>query len=351
MKKKFEFFSNPFEVYKETNLCGHLSNDIKFYHLNQKIPHKKTPNLFAVEKASVLGNSNIIVNKNSHAVFDSFVFSRVDNKIFGIDNKFESHENSPYIFFHYDKIKEFDEGIFLGGSWNIGHWLFNHLTKLIFFPENIMQKVPLLISDVGVKEHFLEFLNLFKIKKKNIIFLKKNTLYKFNKVYHPTMPWHVDLSGNMVITPYAIDFLRKKTVKTAKNIDKKIYIPRGNAKWRKVLNEKELINLLLKYNFKIIYPEHLSLNEQIKIGSETKWLITPFGASVNFFIFMPPGSSLLQLSSLDRKCMNQTKIFCKFSGINCFETKELSQNKFLELDDDVKINLKELEKFLKTLDF
>jgi capsular polysaccharide biosynthesis protein len=339
--KIFRFTPNPFECYMHENILG------KFDKVFQASSQLKNPSLFSINDGYILGNSNLVSNKDNQIVVDGFVFSFAPDKVFGTIDK-NINDKSKQITFNFSKEVELDPGFFIGGYNNIGHWLFNHLAKLVFYKHSL-EELKFFISDVGMPTKFIDYLRLFGIRKEQIVFLNENTLYKCHKIYHPLMPWHADIFGNVLFLPQAISFLRDKLVNGDDVPRKNIYIPRKNSKWRKILNEDELVNLLLKFDFDIIYPEKMSLEEQINIGGQTKTLLTGFGAAVNFFIFMQRGTNIIQLSSKDRPAMNILPYQAMVSGINCFETKEVPNDRKLGLDDDYHVNIANLEKHLKDL--
>lgn len=338
-QKKFHFSHNPFQAYVHEDNLG------KFDKIHQASSQAKNPSLFSLNEGYILGNSNLVSNINNQIVVDGFVFSFNPNKIYGSINK-DIDEKTKGITFHYSKEVKLEPGFFIGGFNNIGHWLFNHLAKLVFY-KNSFGKLKFFISDVGMPIKFVDYLKFFGISQDQIVFLESDVLYRSEKIYHPMMPWHADIFGNVLFLPQALKFLREKLTNCEYKPTKNIYIPRKNANWRKILNESELIELLSKFDFEIIYPENMSLEEQITIGSQTKNLITGFGAAINFFIFMQSGTNIIQLSSRDRTGMNVLPYQAYISNINCFETEETPPNEKLGLDDSYKVNILNLEKHLR----
>jgi capsular polysaccharide biosynthesis protein len=76
---------------------------------------------------------------------------------------------------------------------------------------------------------------------------------------------------------------------------KKFYVSRERARFRKVLNEKELESRLRHYGFEIIQPDDWTLSEQISAFSECSTLIGIHGAGLTNCLFMPPGGKVIEL--------------------------------------------------------
>ena len=75
----------------------------------------------------------------------------------------------------------------------------------------------------------------------------------------------------------------------------KIYIRRGDANYRKILNEADLISNLRKHDFEIINPQHFEILEQMKIFSNAKVIISPHGSNMSNLIFCKKGTKIIEI--------------------------------------------------------
>lgn len=75
----------------------------------------------------------------------------------------------------------------------------------------------------------------------------------------------------------------------------RLYISRGRASKRRLVNENEVIELLRKFGFKALRAEDLSFAEQIKAASRARLLVSNHGAGLTNMLFMPHDSSVLEL--------------------------------------------------------
>ena len=92
------------------------------------------------------------------------------------------------------------------------------------------------------------------------------------------------------------DFLFQNKKRPAPH--KLIYISRENAPRRKIINETELRDLLIKYGFEILSFEKISWKDQIEICHETKFLISLHGAGLTNMLFMQEKTSVLEFRKI-----------------------------------------------------
>jgi capsular polysaccharide biosynthesis protein len=75
----------------------------------------------------------------------------------------------------------------------------------------------------------------------------------------------------------------------------RIYISRGRAPKRRILNEDAVRELMEQFGFKTIYAEDHSFADQVRICSRARYLVSNHGAGLTNMLFMPVGSSVLEL--------------------------------------------------------
>lgn len=76
---------------------------------------------------------------------------------------------------------------------------------------------------------------------------------------------------------------------------RRIYITRRSARFRKIVNEFEVILVLQKYGFEIIEMELISFNDKIKMMNETSHLVSIYGAGLTNSLFMHAGTHVVEL--------------------------------------------------------
>lgn len=85
-------------------------------------------------------------------------------------------------------------------------------------------------------------------------------------------------------------------VKHDGNIERsRVYISRKYAHRRKVSNEDEVFQVMDCQGFRIVYLEQLSWLEQLGILKKTSIIVGLHGAGLTNMLFMPPGSTVLEI--------------------------------------------------------
>ena len=165
-------------------------------------------------------------------------------------------------------------------KWNhFGHWLPEHALKL--------RKINLLRKE-GMKNIKIIVEDEFPSWKMDVI--KRLGWTEEDVVYWDCSEMIVD---NLIVPSYPVpnydDFKWLKQSLFPQGLEltksKRVYLSRYKYPTRKVSNEDELVLMLKKYNFEIIYPEELSLEEQAKILNSSEIVIGPHGSALTNIIF------------------------------------------------------------------
>jgi hypothetical protein len=174
------------------------------------------------------------------------------------------------------------------------HWMLEVLPKFHLFSKSDLHIDYFIISklEFPFQKESLELLGLDFSK---LLFIDNETLYKAKNIIIASTPGEV---GNP--PKWALDYIRDN-LKSDENSNKpeKIYISRKNARYRRIVNEQELIPILKQRGYEIIFPEKLSLREQINTFSKAKVIVAPHGAGQTNLAFTPDNIKLIELFSPD----------------------------------------------------
>ncbi|NEQ76619.1 MAG: tetratricopeptide repeat protein [Okeania sp. SIO2C9] len=77
----------------------------------------------------------------------------------------------------------------------------------------------------------------------------------------------------------------------------RIYISRNKAKYRRVINEEKVIDLLNQYDFISIELETLSVVEQVALFANAKVIVSPHGSGLTNIMFCTPETTVIELVS------------------------------------------------------
>ncbi|MCC6372491.1 MAG: glycosyltransferase family 61 protein [Bacteroidia bacterium] len=131
----------------------------------------------------------------------------------------------------------------------------------------------------------------------NITSIKKGQYLFANKLL---VPYYLAGSGH--IHPGRVrevkHFFTEKI--TAINPVDKIYVSRSRQKARRVVNEEQVIDTLKALDFKIIYFEDYTFEEQVAIGKGAQIMVSSHGANLTNCLFMPSGAKVLELIRYDQ---------------------------------------------------
>lgn len=120
-------------------------------------------------------------------------------------------------------------------------------------------------------------------------------LFVKNLVMPEVKPWTPMLIPDQVFQ--IRDFLFSKFDISISDKEKRTYISRSDAKYKKLMNEDEVINVIEKYNFETVTMSDRSLKSQIKLMHETKYVMSITGASMANLLFLPMGATLIDLTN------------------------------------------------------
>lgn len=200
------------------------------------------------------------------------------------------------------KVKQtvhISKGIKIGGmfGFNFYHLLFQLLPRMMHTAE-IDKSIPLLVDrKVAEIGNMQQLVNWFNAEKREIIYLDEQTEYKVEELY-------VITSANLCIPNFkpgyslfepkskysieSIEMMRSVMLphRAAIKTPEKIYICRRNATKLRSYNEEELYAVVKDMGFVDVYPETMTVGEQIALFSNAKMIISPEGAALSNTMFI-----------------------------------------------------------------
>jgi capsular polysaccharide biosynthesis protein len=191
----------------------------------------------------------------------------------------------------------------------------------------------------------LEFLKILDITKEDIILVNTNT--KYNEIYISTSYTH-DIDSNLPPRKEIFDFY-KNIVNIVKYKYKPIkspqYIYISRRTWlhndfsnigtnyttrRKLVNENELVENLLKEGYEEVFTEKLTTIEKIQYFSNATNVIGAIGGGIANVLFSPKTTKLIAIISPTFLELNQRFKFC-LNTVNVFydmNTKHIEDTEF-----------------------
>lgn len=234
---------------------------------------------------------------------------------------------------------EVESGIFIGGSQNFGHAIFEDLTKVALADIALEDDTdyPPFIAWRGAKiAAFLDLLGYDHQEALPSVHIKGEAII-------PSCPLGRD--ANKVPYAYndAIHWARQRLKKFTLTQNRRLYLIR-KAAHRIVLNEDEVIQALEPFGFEAIDLSTYSLREQIDIISEAELTVCPVGASSPISLFASGG--WIELSPPTIHGFFGSQVFCAATGnpyerINCIP----DQN---HTDANITVPIERLKTIVKT---
>lgn len=192
----------------------------------------------------------------------------------------------PYIFphlLHRHKAKIIEAAVLYDGSAtrNLYHHLIETVCRLSMLPKtDLPMDIPIIVNKFVYNSPFFQYL-----------FSRSPYFKSFNWLIQEPHEW---LQVKKLYRPKALYFGKESWEFTRKLYNlgevtpsKKIFLSRDKKRYTRGLsNEVEVIDMLHSYGFEVVYAEHLSVDEQVKLFQETEYLValTGMGLIQQFFM-------------------------------------------------------------------
>lgn len=184
------------------------------------------------------------------------------------------------------------EVLLITDYWSKGyfHWLADALTRLYVVRDRLDDLTLVLPAGYDGLDYVQSSLDAFGIRK--IDFIRPDEILECRSLF---MPSHTAPSGHY--NEEIIRGVRNVLLSAYGNSDQnlKVYISRRHATRRRIVNEGELSEILLRFGFQTIFAEQLSFTRQVQLFSAARCIVSNHGAGLTNILFMPEGGNLLEL--------------------------------------------------------
>jgi hypothetical protein len=292
---------------------------VRFYNISEPYWFKFKNIKIENHKIEKLSNAKIIGNG---AIIDSRGFVKLESTIFQKEYLNQLHVNHKILLNKFIYSKRVDQVISLShpGIPNYYHWTIETLTRLLLVNEEDMNTSHVIINK-NAPEFVIDSLKiLYNIKKEQLIYSSQKTVYKSSKVILTpfTHERNKDTNWTNVSNPDMLKILRnktlEKTVETRSEFPSNIIISRKKANERRIINEDELIKQLEPFQFKQIFCEDLTFEQQVNLFRNVKIVIATHGAALSNMLFAPEGTKLIELFPKNRN-IRDGMCFAQISSI------------------------------------
>jgi capsular polysaccharide biosynthesis protein len=185
---------------------------------------------------------------------------------------------------------------------NYNHWLIECLSRFYLLKKSRFKPDFYILSNIlPFQKQFIEFL---EIDNKKILELKPNTIIQANEIIIPSFINNCEIIDLLGHKHYQKQWLpswigniyreKKEPVKRGLN---KIYVSRLFAKYRKIENENEMIEILKNRGFKIYFLENMLVKDQIELFLNASIVLGAHGAGFSNMLFCPQNILICELFS------------------------------------------------------
>jgi hypothetical protein len=241
-----------------------------------------------------ISNATLCIDRTKPYKFEYYIFDENDNYIETL-----SQGRSPFLFgneiYHLNKKIGFIEDRFT--RFNVCHLLLDKIPRIfeiedfhdsidsyfLFQKNNYLTQIQELI---GRKFEDLSGYtgNKICIKISELVLSSSSSYSKM----HPAQVCYDYLTRT-------IDALTKNVVLDNQVSNRRIFIDRGLAATRRILNNEEFVDILKKYDFESVQLEKLSFNQQIKVFVEASFVLGVHGAGLTNIVFCRPDTKVVEI--------------------------------------------------------
>jgi hypothetical protein len=163
-------------------------------------------------------------------------------------------------------------------SGNYFHWLLDALPRIA------------LLEDAGVAHHPLVVpaaLSGFQIESLDLLGYGAGQLTPFagGQLEPDVLVWPSPAAHIGYPTTANVEWLRRRLACSPPGEPRRLYVSRGRAATRGVVNEAELVAALEPHGFEVVRPDELSFREQVALFASAEVVVGPHGAGLSNMVF------------------------------------------------------------------
>jgi capsular polysaccharide biosynthesis protein len=234
------------------------------------------------------------------------------------------------------------------------HWLFQLLPRVELIRRTGIElaAVDYFLVDSADAPYQRESLEALNIDDSKIIVSSTVPYLRARELIVPSVP----LSGGC-FAHWMCEFLRKTFLTEndllGKSSIRRLYIPRGNATYRRVINEADVVRFLSRLGFEVAVFETLTVRQQAAIMASCEVVVAPHGGGLSNLVFCSPGTKVIEIFSPELvaayywKLSNQQRLdYYYMLGKGPPATLEADYSQSWDARADIEIDLQNLEKTL-----
>lgn len=189
-----------------------------------------------------------------------------------------------------DNIPHFSDGIYTTimtvFDRNYYHWLIDSLPRLYLLGALGLDEPVTLLMRSNLKAYQMSSLKWCLPKNVTVQYVSD---HKMVAIKNLLLPSYISSRTNEYVPiehlSYVRDAIFKNVPVKTNRSNERVYISRSRALRRKVINEDDVIACLLRYGYKILHTEKLTLEEQVNQFRAASHIVSPHGAGLTNMLF------------------------------------------------------------------
>jgi capsular polysaccharide biosynthesis protein len=210
------------------------------------------------------------------------------------------------------------DAVWIVDDWSHGyfHWLADALTRLFVIRHLVPEMVLLLPSRYSALEFVRASLEVFPVRA--VEFIDPKEILRCRRLWLPTPTAPSGHYDENVIRGVRGLLVERFGDTGAAGSGERLYVSRGRAPKRRIVNEEAVVRVLREFDFKEVYAEDYSFAEQVRIASSARYLVSNHGAGLTNMLFMVSGGSILELRHETDRTNNCYFTLASALGLNYF---------------------------------
>jgi hypothetical protein len=266
-----------------------------------------------IKNAIIYGDSNLITLPSGKILYDlpfydqsrRYQYTNYNSKIIKVTkNK---------VFYWKGRSQTQKKAVWMGGnfSWNYYHLLYEFVIKFRQLEAlNISLDVPVLVDQASLKApQYKELWNIVNEKGYRLVEVSRHHRYKVDELIYINCPNFIppnNVKSNDIRwddIQFDVDLLLNLRnhflpYSSRRKFSPRIFISRKNASGRRHFNEEEVIALFSEFGFEVVYPEKLSVEDQISLFNQAEWIAGGSGAAFTNLLFCSPNAKVIIFTKL-----------------------------------------------------
>jgi hypothetical protein len=212
-------------------------------------------------------------------------------------------------------VPDDEEWFLLGGHPNYYHFIVNYCARLHYYDGAAQRekKRRFIVAD-DLPPPYYAYLELLGIERSDLIQVSRSGFVECSRLWASNLPLYFDSSG-LKADPEAFGWLRNRVMPAFAGVDgERIFLTRKHSAHRRIQNEDELFQIAEQYGFCRICPEDLSLPDLLRMLSQSRSIVTAYGAGMTNSLFCPGQATVVELAGANAMRKYNGVVLCAVAG-------------------------------------